>query len=345
MGPVGSFPFPLFNYEIITMSNATPSRFGQDLGSGSVDALFRSIYLAEVLTAFHTANVVADKHMVRTITNGKSATFPVSGIAGGGYHTAGTEILGRSIKASEKVIVVDDILFSDTFIAKIDEAKVHYDVRSVYTKEQGEFLAKTWDENVFRMIAQAARAASNVPGEVSGGTVLYDADYLTDASALAAGIFAAVTQLDENGVPAADRFAYLKPAQLALLVQNKDTINKDWGGQGSYASGSIAMIGGAPLVKTTHLPREDLSDNTAITAAGRDPAAILAKYRGDYSDTACLVAQKGAVGTVKLLDLALEMNYDFRRLGTLIVASMALGTDILRPECAVELQATTAPGP
>jgi len=47
--------------------------------------------------------------------------------------------------------------------------------------------------------------------------------------------------------------------------------------------------------------------------------------------------QKEAVGTVKLLDLAMESEYDIRRQGTLMVAKYAMGHGILRPECAIEL--------
>lgn len=319
------------------MSNANVNRPGQSLGSGDPRALFKDLYMAEVLAAFHTANVTADKHMVRTISEGKSAKFPVTGIASGGYHVPGTEILGRNIKHAEKVITVDDVLYSDVFVAKIDELMNHFDVRGIYAKEQGEFLAKLYDENVLRLMVLAARSAGNIPGVTPGGSRVVDAAMKTDASKLAASIFAARTELDEKGVPASDVNCFLKPAQLALLVQNKDTINKDWNGAGSYADGSIAMVGGVPLVKTTHLPGQDLSDDTAITAAGRDPAVILAKYRGDFSGTAGIVAHKGAVGTVKLMDLETEINYDFRRKGTLIVSSYALGSGILRPETAVEL--------
>jgi hypothetical protein len=44
-----------------------------------------------------------------------------------------------------------------------------------------------------------------------------------------------------------------------------------------------------------------------------------------------------AVGTVKLMDLAMEGDYETRRQGTFIVAKYAVGHDWLRPECAVEL--------
>ena len=46
---------------------------------------------------------------------------------------------------------------------------------------------------------------------------------------------------------------------------------------------------------------------------------------------------KGAVGTVKLMDLSTEAAYDIRRQGHLMVAKYAVGHGVLRPESAVEL--------
>ena len=49
------------------------------------------------------------------------------------------------------------------------------------------------------------------------------------------------------------------------------------------------------------------------------------------------VGHSAAVGTVKLLDLATESEYQIERQGTLFVAKYAMGHGILRPECAIEL--------
>ena len=45
-----------------------------------------------------------------------------------------------------------------------------------------------------------------------------------------------------------------------------------------------------------------------------------------------------AAGTVKLMDLATEMEYDIRRQGTLMVAKYAMGHGVLRPEAAVGIK-------
>lgn len=313
------------------MANATTLNVGQVNGAGATDALFLKVFGGEVLTAFEEANKVMDKHMVRTISAGKSASFPATWKVNAGYHTPGSEIVGQSSNVNERVITIDDLLVSSVFLANIDEAKNHYDVRSVYAKEVGRALANNWDKNVLQSMVLAARASATVTGAF-GGTALTSLTtlYKTSATDLAAGIYAAIQAMDEKDVPEGEeKFVFLKPAQYYMLAQSTALLNSDWAeGNGNYADGKILRIGGAGLVKTNHLPTSNITTG---------PVA----YQGDFSRTAAVVCTKQAVGTVKLMDLAQEMEYDIRRQGTLIVAKYAVGHGILRPECSVELKTTS----
>jgi hypothetical protein len=270
-------------------------------------------------------------HTVRTISSGKSAQFPATWRVTGGYHTPGTEIVGQTSNLNERNIVIDDLLVSSVFIADIDEAKSHFDYRSVYSQETGRFLAANWDKNVMQVMALAARASATVTGAV-GGTVLTSATtlYKTSATDLAAGIYAAVQAMDEKDIPStSERSALVRPAQYYLLAQSTALVNRDWAeGNGNYGTGKILKIGGATIVKTNHVPSTVV--NTGPTA-----------YQGDFTKTAAIITTKEAVGTVKLLDLSMRMSYDERRLGTLIVSKYAVGHGVLRPECSVELATTT----
>ena len=60
-------------------------------------------------------------------------------------------------------------------------------------------------------------------------------------------------------------------------------------------------------------------------------------YDGTFTHTKGLVFQRGAVGTVKLKDLAVESEYQVERQGTLLVGKYAMGHGILRPEAAVQM--------
>ena len=306
------------------MANATVSRLGQINGAGDVDAIFLKVYSGEVLATFDQANVMMDKHNVRSISSGKSAQFPVIGPATSGYHTPGTELVGAAVSHAEKVITIDDVLISDIFIADIDAAKNHYDVRGEYSSKQGYELSNTLDRNVQQVGILAARAAATITGG-DGGTVLTNAAYATTGSTIAAGVFAAAQALDEHNVPENDRYVNMRPAQYYLVAQTTNVINRDWGGSGVYADGSVLKVAGISFVKTNQLP------STNVTTG---PSA----YQGNFSTTTQLVYHKSAVGTVKLMDLGMESEYDIRRQGTLMVAKYAVGHGILRPEAAVEMK-------
>lgn len=307
------------------MADATVSRFGAtDDQSGSKTALFLVKYAGEVLEQFDVTTVFLSRHTIRTIDNGKSAQFPASGLGSAAYHTPGTELVGTIVEHNQRLISIDDQLIAARFIANIDEAMNHYDIRSIYSRDVGRALARTFDSHVAQVGILAARASATV-ATGNGGTVITDADSDTNADSLVASLFTAGQDLDQKNVPAEDRYCFLKPAQYNMLVQNTDLINTLWGGAGSLAKAQIYEIAGFQLVKTNQLPSTNV--NTG-------PAA----YQGNFSTTTALCMTPEAVGTVKLIDVQTEMAYDIRRQGTLLLAKYAMGHGILRPECAVEIK-------
>lgn len=310
------------------MSNATALRGGQINSAGDADALFLKVYGGEVMAAFDEANVFKEKHQVRNISSGKSASFPATWKVNAKYHTPGVEITGQTANLAERVITIDKLLIADAFFANIDEAKTHFDYRSEYTRQTGVALANQYDKNVAQVGLLAARATATVTGG-KGGSSLASATMLTDKDVITTSLFTAAQKLDEKDVPESDRCAFFRPAQYYLLTQNTDLMNKDWGGRGSYADASLPTIAGIDLMKTNHLPSTDVDSGPA-------------NYQGDFSTTAGLVMHRAAVGTVQLLDLSMESEYDIRRQGTLVVSKYALGHGILRPECAIELKNTAA---
>ena len=310
------------------MSNATPSRLGQANAAGDTDALFLKVFSGLVLEAFDRQQAFKDKHMVRTIANGKSAQFPVTGLAGAKYHTPGTELLGDVIRAGERVIVIDDMIVTDAFIAAIDELKNHYDVRSIYANEMGQALAKLYDQNVARAIIQAARGSAVIDG-LSGGGSDTAAGYANNGTTLWTGIFNAGVVLDTKDIPAAERYAALRPVQYALVVQSEKPINRDINdANGSIARGNVERINDISIFKSNNLPSADDTANTGIAS----------QLRGDYSGTQGVVFHRGAAGTVQLQDVTMEQAYDIRRQGTLMVGKYVVGHDKLRPEAAYELK-------
>ena len=305
----------------------TPSRLGAQNQAGDPLALFLKVFAGEVLTAFDETNVAASRSMVRTITSGKSAQFPATWKGTAAYHVPGTQLQGTGVGHNERVITIDDLLVADRFISNIDEAMNHYDVRSIYSRDIGMALARTFDKNLLQVGLLTARATATVSGG-NGGSALTDANYLTTVANLETGIFQAAQKLDEKDVPSNDRYVALKPQQYYQLVQSSArVINRDYNPNpnGSFSQGSVFQIGGVEIVKTNNLPQSNV-----VTG----PAA----YQGNFSTVAGLVWQKGAMGTVKLLDLAVEQDYLIEYQGSLLIGKYAVGHGILRPECAVELK-------
>ncbi len=324
------------------MANATVSRLGLVNNSGTgFDALFLKTFSGEILTSFAENNIFNEAmHTVRQIESGKSAQFPVLGTATAAYHTVGTPLVGANqIKANEKIINIDDLLISQAFVADIDSLKNHYDVRQTYSSELGKALARTYDQNVAKVICNASRASTTLSGG-NGGIVLTLASGNT-ASAnvtgdeVAAAIYDIAQTFDERDIPTTDRFVVLPPAEYYKLAESATrTIDVDFnpGGNGSFASGRVQQIAGMPVMMSNNVPQSNV---------GSEVTGTNNSYAGDDSKTIGLVFHKSAVGTVKLMDMTTEISgsdYGLMYQGTLMVAKYALGHGILRPEAAATIK-------
>ena len=346
--------------------NTSPSRVGLVEGNSDNNELFLKKFSGEILQTFEESNIFKPLHTIRTIDSGKSAQFPVTGIASASYHTPGENIAdgGNSylsdVKKSEKIINIDKMLVASTFLANIDDVKNHYDIRSVYANELGKALAVRFDTAIAKTFLAAARDSANLTTTSAGST--YDVageafgrgsldptavDTFTGAQ-LVGALFATAQRLDEQDVPSDGRFCVLRPAEYYKLVTGADAsntfsltsvINSDIGGQGSIASGNVPQIAGISLYKSNHLPSTDLSGGTGVDAGSSNDVfgGNGVGYDGDFRNTFGIVSHSAAVGTVKLLDLATESEDQIERQGTLFVAKYAMGHGILRPECAIEL--------
>lgn len=355
------------------MADTTPSRLGQVNASGDVKAIFLKKFAGEVLTTFEQTNVMKPLHTIRTINNGKSAQFPITGTATAGYHVVGQDLINASnsggvqaVKHAEKIISIDELLVASTFVANLDELKNHYDVRSIYSSELGAALANKFDRQViqtallntatFSATGIATPAVTTITGNYAAscvysaaGTDATDKRFLgatgagtmdTDGLYLAKAIYSAAQLLDEKDIPAADRYCLVSPQRYYNLIQaetasgnNLLTINRDWDGNGSYSKGTVAQVAGITVVKTNHLPTTDVAAETGHSNTYSATFGV----SGGASEIMGLVFHKSAVGTVKLQDLSTESEYQIQRQGTLMVAKYAMGHGGLRPECGVVL--------
>jgi len=316
------------------MADATPSRFGS-INSGNDGtfandyALFLKVWAGEILSAFEEKNIAMGLTRVHTINSGKTAQFVATGKATAGYHAVGAQLLGTNdINTNEVTINVDRPLLADVFIANFDEMLTHYDAKAEFTTQLSRSLSVKVDKHILQKIALTARESANVTGG-NGGTALTDAAIDTDGEAIYNMLFDAQAAMDEKDVPEEDRFCALKPAQFKLLARYTKIHNKDWGGSGSIQDGDVGRLAGFQILKSNHVPTTNIAEESP---------APHNTYHGDFSNTRGICWQRGAVGTVKVRDLAMETEYQVSRQGTLVVAKIVCGHGKLRPECALEMK-------
>jgi hypothetical protein len=240
----------------------------------------------------------------------------MTGIATTATLAAGAEVAPQTIKHSEKVVTIDDLLTSSVFIAKIDEAMNHYDVRSIYSTEIGTSLAKAADKAIFEAIV----AATGDANAYAQGTATNHADIEIGGTPadgtgtdVAKAIFSGLEQLDGANVTG-EKSVVLDAATYYKMFTGSvsslaGVMSSDFGTGGNLNTGTVPLIGGAKVYMSNNLP----------------------------SGVKGLVFTKDAAATVKLLDLAVESEYQVSRQGTLMVARYAMGHSKLRPECAVAL--------
>jgi hypothetical protein len=324
------------------MANASPVKFG-NVNSGSTrdDALFLKVFAGEVITSFDRASKTAGADMVRSISNGKSASFPVMGRVGASYHAVGTEITGSDVNSNEKVITINDLLISSVFVSNIEEAKNHWDVRSAYSTEMGRALSFQKDKHILQTIGQATLASANVTGGDATTNVvntgIASSTDATAANAMIDAIFAAAKELDANYVPSEGRKCFMRLEEYYKLANATNAVNVDFSGgaNGGVASGKVTRIAGIELVPVPHFVASNVTsgaDAGSATNGGSTPQAV------NLTNFVALVSHPSAVGTVKLMDLAVEKEYDIRRQGTLMVAKYSMGHGVLRPEAAVGIK-------
>ena len=331
--------------------------------------LFRTLYLTEVIKAFQENNIMSGLTQSRSITSGKSATFPTFWKTTAHYHLPGDADLDGTdrVRHEERVIAVDRVLMSDIKVAEIDELHNHYDVRGMYAEQQGIALAQAYDKQLMGMALNATQTGydrlTGDGGETNKPKWNGEAREVTGIDATAAGfiqgIYDALELMETNDVPTQGLVLILRPQNYYFLLTAGDgtgtiAINRDYGGGGGIASGTIPTIAGIPVLKSNNFPYTDISGDNGVTVNGtvldETGAGFLTsgapdqqgsggeKYVGSFEKVAGLLLHPTCLATVKLMDLKYENEYLIQKQSTLMVAKMAVGHGVLREEAAVVLK-------
>ena len=150
-------------------------------------------------------------------------------------------------------------------------------------------------------------------------------------------LFDAAKALDDNYVPKEGRKCFLRTEEYYKMANATNAVNIDFSGgdNGGVKEGKIMKVAGIELIPTPHFVSSNVNSGVeqgSATAGGSNPQAV------NLTNYVALVSHPSAAGTVKLMDLAVESEYDIRRQGTLMVAKYAMGHGVLRPEAAVGIK-------
>lgn len=331
---------------------------GQAAGTGDQRALFLKVFAGEVLTAYKKGLVLIPLVRKRTIKNGKTAQFPVTGRAASRIHTPGENLLTETgeaisnpvasssnylsdLRANERTIQVDDKIVSAVFIDDLDEAMSHYDFRSPFAEELGLALSYTQEKLLMRIAEKGSGAAAASPQAAGGGTELVGASSAYTTAQLVTGIYNVAQYMDENHIPMNERYIVVTPAVWWQLVQSLDILNRDYGGKGNLPEGQIVQIAGLNIVKSAIL-KELVDEDTSASAAFPSITGLKNDYDGsDFRNTLAIVLHKSSVGVLMLRGLSMKMEFKLEYLGHLIVASIATGHGYLRPDAIRKIEVKT----
>lgn len=284
---------------------------GENLSQGDRLANFLKVFSGEVLTAFTRTSIMMDKHIVRTIANGKSCSFPVMGRTHAQYLEVGDSLddQRKRMEQTEKVINIDGLLTADCMIADIEDAMNHFDVRTEYSRQLGEALAQAADCAVINELANLAVKTTAMPENiptnstlgnpgtgaateiVTGGDEEVTADY---GNVLLQGLINARAAFTKNWVPMGDRYFLTTPEGYSAICRAMMPDAANFAAIFDPATGRLQNVCGFQIIETPNFLNEGVDGkhtlNSKITTAVLQGIAF----------------HRTAVGTVKLRDLAME---------------------------------------
>lgn len=336
-------------------------QIGKDQGKGATGtdqlALFLKVFGGEVLTAFERQAKSLSKVMVRTISSGKSAQFPVMGRTTARYLKQGQSLDDgrKEIKHTEKVIAIDGLLSTDVLIYDIEDAMNHYDVRAEYSKQMGEALAMATDTANYAEMAKLINSRTpadkneNITGLGASPMVVVGNKDLTDAAKWGEYIIQALTmqraEFTKRYVPTGDRTFFTSPDVYSAILSALMPNAANYAALIDPETGNIRNVMGFEVIETPHMTAaKDAVDNPtdAFDGTGRIfPATGTDIGTWGTADGAVtmgadnvlgIVMHRSAVATLKLKDMALERARRPEYQADQIIAKYAMGHGGLRPE-------------
>ena len=326
----------LSNYFATGIYDATAN--GKDLG---LQANFMEIWSPVIQTSFEIMNKMEGLYQKKNISNGNSLKVPVLAEGTVAFVQTGGEIPEEDVESGSVNVFITDALTGSVTINDDDKAAISYSFIETKVKNVAKQMARLHQTQVCLYMTKAARgernsgdinvvegATANTPIEISG----YNAMTISNKGvALAGALYKAAEMLDFKDVKE-DRYFVCDPSVYYALANNLDAINKFYGGQGSFAEGTIVKVAGINIHKTNFYGKNpvDGKGNTVDTAENFGVAGT--------DKSLGVVITDEAVVNVELLGLKIEELRMPNKRKTVQYLSKAVGYGVLRNDVAIEIK-------
>ena len=311
------------NYEGFNMATVVNSLNSTDRSALSADAsggLALKVY-AETLNAFLKKNVFMELVSKRTISNGKSAQFILTGKLDEtdvGSHVAGTEQAMGAYGVGETTIIVDDLAFIKRGVDAYEEKMDHYSIRNPLVTQMGQAMSQKVDKAVevklFEALSASAGIGQDVAGAVVEAAITGGATNEAKGDAILSAIFEANSILDGKDITG-QRYFVTTNSNYYNLLQSQKAVNRDFndGSNGSIMDGNVFRIGDTMVLRSNNIAGADIEG---------------------------YVFTQDAIGMVELVGLQTDQWFDKDLRATKMVAEMGYGLGVLNPGTVVGITAS-----
>ena len=295
---------------------------------GTARELFERKAATDVLKYFMVTNVARPLITNDSIESGKSKAFPVVGNATAASRDEETlaELSLDSVKATERVIAIDNLTVAHSWISDLDSAMVHYNAKSAHIESIGRAIAKSVDVAIILKVIEAGRIVDASAASTAGLKTFAD-DVFSSVIQTQADFDAAMTGDEVQAMMALAMTEYrekdcvgdpvylLRPQPYFALLNNAAQTGLTWVNDQFAQSGKVPMVLGSRVIYSPNFP--------AVTATTGDENAVGVLF------------SKESVGILELLSVSVRTDYIPTRLADLMVGKMAVGYGILNHGSAI----------
>jgi hypothetical protein len=196
-------------------------------------------------------------------------------------------------------------------------------LRSIYTEDAGYALAKRIDTSLHAEAATAGGGTAYSKAVIGsdGSTAWSDAGSGNGTAIADAGVRRVIQTFEDNDTPSADRYLVIPPVAANTLRGITRFSSEDFNAGGVVPTGNIGNLYGVEVFTSSNCATVEANDSTAFRVA--------------------LMFQKNSIVLAKQQDIRVQSQYQLNALGTLLVADVLYGSDLLRGDTIEDLYVAT----